>query len=458
VRISDARDGNSVGVDRQKEDCRALADRLGWVIAEIIEENDVSAFSTKRGTDAEGLPTRTTKRPDFRRAMRQLQSGQNDGLIVYDLDRLTRQPRDLETLIDLVEVRGCPVAVVTGEVDVSTSSGRAMARVVVAFANKSSEDTARRVARAARQRAEQGSPKVDGFRPYGYDRDMVIVEDEAAVVREVTDRILRGETVRSIADNLNARGIPPMRAALWRNPAVKSIVRKPTAAGLRAYTPTNPDEASKVGTTLYPGTWEPIIDRETWEAVCATFAPGRNTRTTGTRYLLSGIAECGSCGARMYVGTTREKRKVYRCNDCMKITRDLDWTDEQVTGVVRELLNRDEIKAARRRQGRPRAHSADAELTALRARRSQVVREFALRLGATDLDDMLAAIDERVAELEADAARGITVILPRAAEFDDLSLARRQEIVRALVRVVVLPTPARGRGLDPESVRITPAY
>ena len=151
VRISDDPDGRAVGVGRQEEDCRALAERLGWTIAEVIVENDTSAFSTRRTNDSDGLPVRVTKRPEFRRALKQLHSGRNDGLVVYDIDRLARQPRDLEALIDLAEVRDTPVVAVTGSLDVSNSAGRAMARVLMAMANKSSEDTGRRVARAARQ-------------------------------------------------------------------------------------------------------------------------------------------------------------------------------------------------------------------------------------------------------------------------------------------------------------------
>jgi site-specific DNA recombinase len=57
-------------------------------------------------------------------------------------------------LIDLVEYHKRPVETVTGNIDLRTSNGRAMARVLVAMANKSSEDTARRVARARLQIAQ----------------------------------------------------------------------------------------------------------------------------------------------------------------------------------------------------------------------------------------------------------------------------------------------------------------
>jgi DNA invertase Pin-like site-specific DNA recombinase len=449
VRISADPDGRAVGVGRQEEDCRALAIRLGWTIGEVVVENDTSAYSTKATTDADGLPTRTTKRPEFRRALKMLHAGKSDGLIVYDIDRLARQPRDLEALIDLAEVHGTPVQAVTGSLDVSNSAGRAMARVLMAMANKSSEDTGRRVARAARQRAEQGTPKSDGFRPYGYDRDMVIIPAEADIIREVAERILLGDAIRSICTDLNARNVPTARGGSWYTSAVKSIVTKPTVAAARAYQ----------GDVVADGSWEPILDRDTWVTVCGVIDRKRSAsaiRDTAGKHLLSGIATCGPCGARLYVGTDRRGVQMYRCVSCHRVSRKKEWLDEYVTAVVEELLNRGEVRAARGRRGsRPRGTAATLE--ALRERRRQLLRRFATDLAAADLDEMLAAIDERIALLVGEEVSP-AVNLPSAADFAGLPPERKRAITARLVRVEVLPAPSRGQHLDPDSVRVTPAY
>lgn len=450
VRISDDPDGRAVGVGRQEEDCRALAVRLGWTIGEVVVENDTSAYSTRQTLDADGLPVRVTKRPEFRRALKALHTGKADGLIVYDIDRLARQPRDLEALIDLAEVRGTPVQAVTGSLDVSTSAGRAMARVLMAMANKSSEDTGRRVARAARQRAEQGQPKTDGFRPYGYLPDRSINPDEAAVVQEIAERILLGDSVRSIALDLNRRGISSARGGEWRNPAVKSVVRKASVAGLREYQ----------GEVVADGQWQPILERTTWEMVRAVLdrTAGSNTRAGGDKYLLSGIATCGACGARLYVGANRNGSKSYRCNECHRVTRSQAWLDEHVAEYVVALLNRAEVKRARTRQASGRPGRTMTTLVGLRERRRQILRDFAVNLGADDLGEMLRAVDERIAVLEAELTGTPTsLVLPRALDFADAPLERRRAVVRALVAVEVLPV-GRGKPHAADSVRVTPAY
>ncbi|GAA2644664.1 recombinase family protein [Nonomuraea recticatena] len=140
------------GIARQKEDILAEAEKLGVEIGFWYEENDVSAFKKKRIVLPNGRSVWRVIRPDFREMLADYEDGTIQGIIYYDLDRMTRQPRDLEDQIDLVEFYKRPVETVTGQMDLRTSSGRAMARVMVAMANKASEDTSRRVARARLQR------------------------------------------------------------------------------------------------------------------------------------------------------------------------------------------------------------------------------------------------------------------------------------------------------------------
>ncbi|MBA3311299.1 MAG: recombinase family protein, partial [Nocardioidaceae bacterium] len=102
VRISDDRAGEAAGVGRQEKDARALADRLGWQVGEVIIENDVSAYKRRTVTLPDGSAALRVVRPGFRRLLELLALGQVDGLIAYDLDRVARDPRDLEDLIDVV--------------------------------------------------------------------------------------------------------------------------------------------------------------------------------------------------------------------------------------------------------------------------------------------------------------------------------------------------------------------
>src|SRR5436305_1078316 len=93
ARISSDREGTALGVERQIQDCLALAEQRGWPVAETYIDNDVSAWSGKG-------------RPAYRRLLQDLKSGARDALIIWHPDRLHRQPRELEEFLDLWESAG----------------------------------------------------------------------------------------------------------------------------------------------------------------------------------------------------------------------------------------------------------------------------------------------------------------------------------------------------------------
>src|SRR5688572_25511810 len=97
VRISLDAEGTGLGVKRQLADCAALADRLGWTVVGTYEDNDVSATSGKA-------------RPAYARMLRDVEHGRVGAVVVWDVDRLTRTPRELEDVIDYADRKGLQLA------------------------------------------------------------------------------------------------------------------------------------------------------------------------------------------------------------------------------------------------------------------------------------------------------------------------------------------------------------
>src|SRR2546423_324752 len=124
VRISRDPDGEERGVTRQKEDVEELAARVGWKVTKVYEENDTSAYKRKQIRLPDGRSVWRVIRVEFRQMLQDYEDGVIDGIIVYDLDRLIRQPRDLEDLIDLVDHLRRPVTGVTGALDLMTENGK----------------------------------------------------------------------------------------------------------------------------------------------------------------------------------------------------------------------------------------------------------------------------------------------------------------------------------------------
>lgn len=121
LRISQDRTGQQAGIQRQQEDCLALAARLGIADPLVFIDNDVSAFDGGR-------------RPGYDAMVTQVRGGASL-IIVWHVDRLYRQPRELEDLIDLVEQHPVRIeAVRGGGFDLNATEGRLMARQLVAIA------------------------------------------------------------------------------------------------------------------------------------------------------------------------------------------------------------------------------------------------------------------------------------------------------------------------------------
>lgn len=350
--VTDERTGelrlSEKGVTRQKEDILALAGKLGVEIVKWYEENDTTAFKKRRIRLPNGRSVWRVVRPEFREMLADYEDGQIDGVIFYDLDRLARQPRDLEDLIDLVEYYKRPVATVTGELDLRTANGRTMARVLVAMANKSSEDTARRVSRARLAEAQQGgNGSKGGPRRFGYAPDRSVVEAEARLIRDGARRVLAGESWTSLARLFRDSGIPTVGGRPWGYSTVRQIYLTPTIAGISMYngamrkenqeghkqSPHSDPESvalkDAAGNFIRSTVWKPILSEDVWLALMAEWKRRREGKTFSSfgarKYLLSGLLRCGRilpdgqmCNRVLLGGTMVNSRngyrwKVYRC-------------------------------------------------------------------------------------------------------------------------------------------------
>lgn len=87
-----------------------------------------------------------TKRPDLQRLLADISAGNCDVLIVYQLDRLSRDVRDFANIYAILEEHHVKFISIKENIDTSTPIGRAMMYVTVVFAQMERETIAARVA------------------------------------------------------------------------------------------------------------------------------------------------------------------------------------------------------------------------------------------------------------------------------------------------------------------------
>ncbi|SFD33558.1 MULTISPECIES: recombinase family protein [Streptomyces] len=479
----------------QERDGRRFITKRGGRCVYVYAEPDTSAWRKKRVRLPDGRVVYRVVRPVFEGALEDLKSGQApngerlDGLIVYDIDRLTRDNRHLEDAIDVVERFRRPIIDINGSLDLLTENGRATARVVVAMSNKQSADTSRRVRRHHRALEREGIP-TGGARPFGWNADKrTLHPQESKYLREGIDRILGGAPVRAVTQQWNEKGITTPRGNSWNTTKLKTLLRNPRLCGYRSRkvripNPTTGSENERwevvyddEGNSVI-GQWDRLVSPEKWQALLEVIGDhmqpgtGHNTR----RYLLTGTLRCdkNECGMPLRAAKAGRKENkpegffYYTCPDkgaggCGGGTKiPGPEADKAITELV--IAKYEAEAAAREATAAPKTWEGEEELKRVREDIADAKEARQLRILTKDrYFSLLQEYTAKERRLERDrnrwikqqySAQGKPVDL--RAEWDDLTLAEQRAYVEQTL-TAVLVSPAIGRR-KPVHTRLTPLF
>lgn len=446
LRISEDKSGEALGIERQENDARALAALRRWPVDRVYSDNDRSATSGKA-------------RPDVEQLLRDIAAGHVTRLIVWHLDRLTRTMSDLTRVIEVGQKNALHIASVHGiSLDLSDPTGVAVAQIITAIAGMEGSHKASRQRAANRQRAERGI-STWSRRPYGFERQghaVQVVDSEARIIREAATRLLGGETIAGVVRDLNMRDVRTSTGGSWSQTTLRRVLLNPRLAGRVVYR----------GEDFGDG-HPRILEVEEADRLHATLTdPARRTApSTRTKYLLSGLAICGQCGAAMFATTniagSGRRSMVLRCKGC-SLTRLYAPTEEYVVAVVTERLSRpdasnllvgDETLAALQAEAVALRHRLDtlAELLADGILSPSAVREQGTRLKAS-----LDAVVRQVQSQSGHSPLSAVVDAPHPAEaFLAAPLPQQRTVLSALIQVTILPV-GKGSRWSPKGIQIDP--
>lgn len=379
ARISEDVLGLEKDVERQLREARELVERRGWAVAEVYADNDISALYGEY-------------RPRYDAMLEAAQNGQFVRVVAYQLARLWRNRRERAEAIELLSKCRVSISLIKGtDIDLTTPMGRSFAAQLGESDTLESELKSERVASAALERAQAGLASghvLYGWRrinEYGRAGKRITFQDElhpeqAAIVKEIIERILARESLTKIAADLNRRAVPPPRIAAGREPkrgrpdtwgtsSIRSIAMRWANCGRRIHHRGREDEQ------LLPAAWPPIVT-QAQETEVRTFLsdPSRATSKSGARQhhltFAPEIARCGKCKGRLRV-VRKSGHPTYVCelNGCTG--RRKEWVDDLVERVVirrlsqpdaRDLFRRDDSGA---RQVRDEIRSIESKLLEL---------------------------------------------------------------------------------------------
>lgn len=447
VRQSEDKTGEGAAIERQERDCRLLAEAKGWQVTQVYRDNSISASTGK-------------KRPGFEQLVGDIERGQVDALVVWHLDRLTRSIADLTRVIDAGKTRNVNIASVHGvSIDLGDPTGIAVATILAAIAAMEVQHKGNRQRTANRKRATEGNAYWSR-RPFGYDRGdggVVVVEDEARLIREGAAKILEGATLASVAKQWNGLGYSTTAGGRWGVTQVRRLLINPRMAGRRIYN----------GEDMGSGEWEAILDEETHRRLEEKLTdPRRRTAPDdlNSKYLLSGICLCGVCADKMYASpmrTSKHNYMVYRCRS-HHMTRRMDLVDGVVEDVVLGILSRPD--AARLFSRSDDLHALRSKALELRDRRDALAAMLAEGLLSA------AAVREQAGKLGADLAAvegaigAHETLNPLAAiagaknvpeQWATLPLENKRQIIRSLMQVTI-EKAGKGVRFAEDQVRIEP--
>ncbi len=270
----------------QLDEGRATAERLGAELVAVYADKGISAKSGNLAA-----------RGDFARLVADLPTLRPDICVVANVDRLTRSElfRELGAIWGPLQEAGVRVATAGGQVlDLGTPEGQLLAMFESWRAARENAARSERSKRGHARAVREG--RAPCATPLGYSTALGETK-EAAVVREVFERVAAGETCAAVARDFRRRGVRTARGGTWYASTVIAILRTDTySTGRWAASPH----------AKLPALVSPELAAEALAHLPENQAAGR--RRTKSIYLLEAIAVCGVCKSPIRIHGTIARR------------------------------------------------------------------------------------------------------------------------------------------------------
>lgn len=149
-------------------------------------------------------------------------------LVSYSLSRLARSTKDALAIGEAVAKKKADMVSLTEQIDTTTAAGKMMFQMLSVLAEFERNLVAERTTNALQHKKRTGQ-KYTNQTPYGFEAiegRLVEVKQEAEVVAEIQAARSSGNTLQSIADGLNGRGIPTKTGKTWAPATIHLLLKR----------------------------------------------------------------------------------------------------------------------------------------------------------------------------------------------------------------------------------------
>jgi DNA invertase Pin-like site-specific DNA recombinase len=367
IRVStedQAKEGYSLEV--QREYLEGFAKRENYDIFKVYSDDGISGYSDRR--------------PALQELLKDAKDNKFEVVLVYKIDRFSRNLKDLLTLVDELSSSGVAFKSATEPFDTTTSAGKLMFQQLGSFAEFERNRIAERVFPGMIKGVQQGNWQGARFSPFGYTYNktkklLEIEQREADIVKLIYTMYLAGKSTQDIAVYLNKKKYQTRTGKQFYNKFICDILKNRIYTGKIVWNKKHYDknqktkkhykyiknDSSKI--IIARGKHTPIIDEQDFEEVQKLLAVKKRRwrpRAKNQEYLLAGLISCAKCSHK-YHGVssisnhrTNKKKRWYRCSGpyvnrvrCTNRAVKAEDIEPEVAKIVAQLVENDRLKQYR---------------------------------------------------------------------------------------------------------------
>ena len=300
-RVSTASDEQLISLEAQKMHYEAyIKANDEWEFAGLYYDEGVSG-------------TKTAKREGLLSMLKDCERGKIEYIITKSISRFARNTTDCLTMVRRLLELNIPVFFEKENINTASMESELMLSILSGLAESESASISQNSKWSVKNRFKNGT-FIISYPPYGYanvDGEMVIVPEQAEVVKRIFEDTLAGKSTHVIAGEINAEGIPPKKGKNWSPGTINAILKNEKYTGdvifQKTYTDSSFNRHTNYGEYdqyLYEEHHEPIISHEDFDKANELLQQrgkekgnGKDTAKYQNRYGFSGRIKCGECGS-----------------------------------------------------------------------------------------------------------------------------------------------------------------